>query len=182
MGVATKAWSWGLSWLHDEDGRFRAALVVLAASVLALAGAFFFQHVLKLPPCPLCLIQRWPFYAAIPAAAAAAWSHSRAPAASRILLALLGLGFLGGAAVAAYHAGVEWQFWPGPESCSGTFAVAQDADEFLQRLQNVQVVRCDVAAWRFAGLSLAGWNVPISLGLALVAFLGAADGRTARRL
>jgi disulfide bond formation protein DsbB len=33
-------------------------------------------------------------------------------------------------------------------------------------------VRCDEAAWRFLGLSLAGYNVLISLGLAAVALWG----------
>jgi disulfide bond formation protein DsbB len=31
------------------------------------------------------------------------------------------------------------------------------------------VVRCDEAAWRFLGLSLAGYNVIISLALAAIA-------------
>jgi disulfide bond formation protein DsbB len=33
-------------------------------------------------------------------------------------------------------------------------------------------VRCDEAAWRFLGLSLAGYNVLISLVLALIAGFG----------
>jgi len=40
-------------------------------------------------------------------------------------------------------------------------------------LQGISIVRCDQAAWRFLGLSLAGWNVPMSLGLACVALWGA---------
>ncbi|MGI6245233.1 MAG: disulfide bond formation protein B [Pseudochelatococcus sp.] len=155
---------------------FRASVAVLAVSVLALAGAFFFEYVLRLPPCPLCLIQRWPFYAAIPVAlAAAALSRSGGgrTGTARVLLGALALAFIAGAGVAAYHAGIEWKFWAGPDSCSGAFSVAADADAFLQRLQTVQVVRCDEAAWRFVGLSLAGWNVPLSLGLALTAAWGA---------
>ena len=42
----------------------------------------------------------------------------------------------------------------------------------LKQLQSVSVVRCDEAAWRFLGLSLAGWNVPLSLGLAVLAACG----------
>lgn len=170
-----------LSWLDGDAGRRRAALILLAASILALAGAFYFQYVLGLPPCPLCLIQRWPFYAAIPAAAVAAWASPRAPGLSRLLLVLLALGFVAGAGVAVYHAGVEWKFWTGPESCSGSLSVVDDADAFLQRLQRVQIVRCDEAPWRFAGLSLAGWNVPISLGLAAVAAIGAFSAGRRRR-
>lgn len=154
---------------------FRASLVVLAVSVLAIAGAFYFQYVLHLPPCPLCLIQRWPFYAAMPAAliAAVLSRPSQEPSRwSRLLLGAIALAFLAGAGVAAYHTGIEWKFWQGPESCSGTLTVANDASAFLQRLQTVQVVRCDEAAWRFAGLSLAGWNVLISFGLAVTAAWG----------
>jgi len=33
-------------------------------------------------------------------------------------------------------------------------------------------VRCDEAAWRFLGISLAGYNVLISLALALIACYG----------
>lgn len=164
----------GLSQPNGSSVRFVVAVLVLAISVIALAGAYYFQYVLKLPPCELCLMQRWPFYAAVPLAAAAAWTSRRGPAASKALLAIVGIGFLVGTGLAAFHAGVEWKFWPGLESCSGSLTVAGDADEFLQRLQNVQIVSCTEAAWRFAGLSLAGWNVPLSLALALVSLFGAA--------
>ena len=42
----------------------------------------------------------------------------------------------------------------------------------LEQLRSVQVVRCDEAAWRFLGLSLAGYNVLISLALAALAVYG----------
>lgn len=170
-----------LSKAGGETRRFRVATLLLAASVLSLASAYYFQFVLNLPPCQLCLIQRWPFYAAIPAAALAAWTSGRAPVVSRILLALIGLGFLAGAGVAAFHAGVEWKFWPGLAGCSNPFSTVDNADAFLQRLQQVQVVSCEEAAWRFAGISLAGWNVPLSLILAILAFTGVVGkGKNAR--
>jgi disulfide bond formation protein DsbB len=40
-------------------------------------------------------------------------------------------------------------------------------------LDHISVVRCDEVSWRFLGLSLAGWNVLVSLGLAAVAAWGA---------
>ena len=46
------------------------------------------------------------------------------------------------------------------------------------QIQNTRVVRCDEAAWRFLGLSLAGYNVLISLALAAIA-LGARTARIA---
>ena len=43
---------------------------------------------------------------------------------------------------------------------------------FLRDLERTRVVSCTEAAWRFLGLSLAGWNVLISLGLSGLAFAG----------
>ena len=43
----------------------------------------------------------------------------------------------------------------------------------MNQLQTTRVVSCTEAAWRFLGLSLAGWNVLISLGLAAFAALAA---------
>ena len=43
----------------------------------------------------------------------------------------------------------------------------------MNRLQDIVVVRCDEAAWRFLGISLAGYNALISAALAVVALLGA---------
>ena len=44
-------------------------------------------------------------------------------------------------------------------------------------MKTAQVVRCDEAAWRWLGLSLAGWNALISLGLAALALIAAARAR-----
>ena len=45
--------------------------------------------------------------------------------------------------------------------------------DLMKQLQDISIVRCDQAAWRFLGLSLAGWNVLVSLGLACVGLWGA---------
>ena len=42
----------------------------------------------------------------------------------------------------------------------------------LNQLQSIRVVRCDEAAWRFIGISLAGYNVLVSLLLAAIAAFG----------
>ena len=49
--------------------------------------------------------------------------------------------------------------------------------------ETINIVRCDEVPWRFLGLSLAGYNVLISLALAAVALWGArAIARSANRL
>ena len=83
------------------------------------------------------------------------------------------------AALGAYHAGVEWHWWPGPTDCSGPMTDFTANGPLLNQLQSIRVVRCDEAAWRFLGLSLAGYNVLISLALAAIAALGLARGERA---
>ena len=92
---------------------------------------------------------------------------------------LLALAALGNAGLGAYHAGVEWKFWQGPGDCSGPIVDLGKAGSLLDRLDTVKVVRCDEVQWRFLGLSLAGYNVLISLAMAAIAAWGAS--RTARR-
>jgi len=43
----------------------------------------------------------------------------------------------------------------------------------IEQMNQARVVRCDEAAWRFLGLSLAGYNVLVSLMLAAIALWGA---------
>jgi disulfide bond formation protein DsbB len=94
-------------------------------------------------------------------------------------LVLTALVMLAGAGLGAYHAGVEWQWWPGPTDCSGPVNNLGSARDLLNQMQTTTVIRCDEVALRILGLSLAGWNVLIALGLAAVALWGAAAARRA---
>ena len=150
----------------------QTALVILAAAVATIGGALVFEHAFGLRPCKLCLEQRTPYYLAMPLAAACALAPARL---ARIGLVLLALIFLGSAGLGAYHAGVEWGVFAGPSDCGGgAGAGAGNVGDFLNQLQNTRVVSCTEAAWRFLGLSLAGWNVLISLALAAFAAKAAA--------
>lgn len=149
-----------------------AAAVVLAGAAATIGGALVFEHGLGYLPCKLCLEQRYPYYLAIPVALAAALVPSRVVA--RAALAIVALLFIVSAGLGAYHAGVEWSLWAGPSDCAvAASAPAGSMSDFMQSLQRARVVSCTEAAWRFAGLSLAGWNVVISLALAGLAALAA---------
>jgi disulfide bond formation protein DsbB len=151
-----------------------AALAIGAVAALTLAGAWFFQLVLDIQPCPLCLEQRYAYYLAVPLAIVVAIAAaSRAPRGVVIAgLALLALAALGNAVLGGYHSGVEWGFWPGPTECSGPVVSLGSAGSLLQRLDTVKVIRCDEVQFRFLGLSLAGYNVLISLLMAAIAAWG----------
>ena len=157
-----------------------AAIAVAVAGAATILGAWFFQYGLGLRPCPLCLEQRIPYYVAIPLAVIVAIAAARSAPRSIVAggLALLVAAMLIGAALGVYHSGVEWKWWAGPQDCSGPLDPL-GSGSLLDKLQGgINVVRCDEAAWRFLGLSLAGYNVLISLALAAIAAWGlAAEAR-----
>ncbi|WP_374309229.1 disulfide bond formation protein B [Methylocella sp.] len=151
----------------------RAGALVFAAAALTLAGAWIFEA-MGYAPCELCLKQRIPYYVGVPLAGAAfGLARSGFPRPARWLLAALAALFAASALFGAYHAGVEWGFWPGPADCTGKLDGAGSVEDFLTQLRSVKVVRCDAPALHVLGLSLAVWNAAISAALALVAGLGA---------
>lgn len=143
----------------------QTALTVLAAAAATIGGALVFEHGFGLAPCKLCLMQRNPYYVAMPLALAAALAPPRW---SRLLLGAVAVAFIVSAGLGVHHAGVEWGWWLGPSDCGGAGAASSGGNvgDFLNQLQTIRVVSCTEAAWRFLGLSLAGWNVVISLALA----------------
>ena len=151
-----------------------AALAVTLVAAATIAGAWFFQLVLEILPCPLCLEQRYAYYLAVPLGLLVAFAASREAPRPVLLagLALLALAALANAGLGTYHAGVEWKFWQGPTDCTGPVGNLGSAGNLLERLDTVKVIRCDEVQWRFLGLSLAGYNVLISLLMASVAAWG----------
>ncbi|WP_334370563.1 disulfide bond formation protein B [Bradyrhizobium sp. AZCC 1719] len=173
--------------LHPSHARRPADPIVVAALAIAvvaaatLAGAWFFQLVLDIRPCPLCLEQRYAYYLAVPLGLLVAFAASRGAPRQVALagFAVLLLAALANAWLGGYHAGVEWQFWQGPTDCSGPLADLGSAGTLLQRLDTVKVIRCDEVQWRFLGLSLAGYNVLISLAMAAIAMWGIVSAKRA---
>ncbi|MFC5418087.1 disulfide bond formation protein B [Bosea eneae] len=153
------------------DPRRLIALIGLASLAL-IAGAWFFELVLHLRPCKLCLEQRAPHYAAIGLTALAllfarsGWLQ---------IAALIGLALLmaWSTGLGVYHSGVEWGVFAGPNDCGGAPApAAAGVQDLMKQLQTTRIVSCTEAAWRFLGLSLAGWNALVSFGLLIAALLG----------
>ncbi|MGM4903147.1 disulfide bond formation protein B [Tardiphaga sp. 866_E4_N2_1] len=169
------------STLASSNPALVAALAVGLIALATLAGAWFFQLVLDIRPCPLCLEQRYAYYLAIPLAVLVAIAAARDVPRGLVVtgLVVLALAALANAVLGGYHAGVEWTFWQGPTDCSGPVVDLGKAGSLLERLDTVKVIRCDEVQWRFLGLSLAGYNVLISLLMAAIALWGA--GKTARR-
>ncbi|MEL6747285.1 MAG: disulfide bond formation protein B [Pseudomonadota bacterium] len=161
------------------------AITGLAGATITILTALGYEHLGGYAPCPLCLQQRYAYYAAIPLGLLAVWclSSSAAPTRRQLaagVLALITLAFAINAGLGVYHAGAEWEFWQGPTACAGGATdVISDASGLLAALEADTVVRCDKPSWRFLGISFAGYNALISAALAGIAALGAITARRA---
>src|SRR5215813_13508006 len=116
--------------LLRRDPPVAAAAIVTVIGALTICGFFFFQYVLGYPPCPLCLDQRIAFYVSVPLAALL-WLGASYGASGKVLtagFAVITAIMLWNAGLSAYHAGVEWKFWPGPIDCSGPINSLGSAD------------------------------------------------------
>ncbi len=160
------------------EGRRPGEARTLAAAALLVAGAALaiaigFEVVGGFVPCALCLEQRVGYYAAIPLAAVALATMGAVPALARALLVGAGAALLWSGGLGVYHAGAEWGFWAGPADCGGSDAAARDASSLLTQMAATRLVSCTEAAYRFLGLSFAGWNV-LAAGTAAALALAAA--------
>lgn len=146
----------------------RIAIGLGTVSVLLLLGALGFQYIGHLLPCELCLWQRWPHVGAAVVGFGGpllirVGLLERSVAKGVAALAVLLIAVSG--AIGVYHAGVQWHWWPGPQSCTGPAYRYTGAPLDL----NAPVVLCDIASWRLFGISMAGYN-------ALISFAAAATG------
>lgn len=143
----------------------RRLLIVLAGagSAALLLGAFAFQHIGGLAPCPMCLWQRWPHAIAVVIALAAL----AVPGAALPVIGALAA--LTTAAIAGFHTGVERGWWACSSSCSGGAGLSgQSGNDLLSLEAPINVVMCDEVAWEMLGLSMASWNMLAALALAVL--------------
>jgi len=138
-----------------------AALLLALASVLILLVVLALQYLGDLPPCPLCVWQRWPWLG-VAVLGLIGWRWR-----PRVMLALAVPALLTGAGLGAYHVGVEQGWWALPAGCAAGEG-AQSVEE-LKRLLAEAPPACDQVSFTFLGLSLAGWNVVASLAFAAYA-------------
>lgn len=163
-----------------DDQAYRTGAAALLLAIVSILTALAFEHFGGFAPCPLCLMQRWAYYAGIPVLfMALVLVAAERPVMAKVLFFLVALAFVANAGLGIYHAGAEWQFWPGPDTCASAGTLQRTTDSLLKELGNaVPVVRCDQAAWRLFGLSFAGWNVIVSLVICAAAVNAARQSRT----
>ena len=138
--------------------RIRLALIAGAGSALLLGGAFVFQA-LGYAPCKMCIWQRWPHALAIVLGVAALFM----PAVWLMWIGALAMAITAG--IGFYYTGVERGWFEGPTSCTSGDISNLSSEELMQQILSAPLVRCDEVAWSLAGLSMASWNMILSLVL-----------------
>ena len=142
--------------------------LILAASVVVLGSALLSQYLGGLQPCILCWYQRAPYALTIGVSLSALIFAGPIGARGMALTSgFCALAFVVGAGIAAFHVGVEQQWWLGTSSCGIIGGGgAMTIEDLRAQLLRQPVVRCDEVQWSMFGISMAGYNVMVSLGLA----------------
>ncbi len=147
-------------------------LALAALGFALLAGAYAFEYLGGLKPCPLCLEQRVPWFVLI-VLGGAIFGAGRAGAPRTAMIALYAAAFavtVWSAYLGGYHAGVEYKWWLGPATCTGSGLPT--SGPLLDDLSASEVVLCDEIPWAMFGISLAGFNFLFSLLAIGLASLG----------
>jgi disulfide bond formation protein DsbB len=131
-----------------------AQRLALGVPALLLAGAYLSEYGFGLFPCEMCWWQRYPHFAAVALALASTLAEPK-----RLWIALAALAILISGLIGAFHAGVEYGWWEGITACASNVEAGGDP---LDAIMNAPLVRCDVAPWTLAGISLAGFNAIVS--------------------
>ena len=150
-----------------------ARALALAIPALLLGGAYVAEYGFGLYPCEMCWWQRYPHFAALIFAGLA---FVVAPA--RLWTGLAALALLVSAAIGAFHAGVEYKWWPGITSCA-RIEPSDPGTSPLEAIMNTPMISCDEPQWTLLGISLAGFNflIAAAAGLAVLALLARRDRR-----
>jgi disulfide bond formation protein DsbB len=150
----------------------RAEKIALLAGLFCVAmmmGVYFFEYVVLVLPCEMCYWQRWPHMAAIVTGlGGAALFYTRVidRGAVAVLVWLTLALILISALIGFWQAGVEWRWFPGPDTCTGPrFELTATMN------LNAPVQSCEDPGWRMLGISLAGYNFLCSTAVAVLGAL-----------
>ncbi len=140
------------------DHPFAVPALIVAVSLGALAAALISQYWGGLQPCVLCIYQRYAYLGAIAFGLLGLIAGPRAGA-RRAAVALAGLAFLTGAAIAAFHVGVEQLWWRGTSECHApAFDPNASIADLREQLLGTSFVACDEVQWSLFGISMAGYS------------------------
>ena len=138
--------------------------LILVFSVFALIAAYFIQYVLKHQPCNLCLIERIPYIFSIIVISICLFTKKF----EKFSLIILSLIFFSATLISFYHFGIEQGFIKESLVCDlNNEGKSLSKEALLEQLKKMPV-SCKDVTFRIFGLSLATFNVFISLTLGVI--------------
>ena len=139
-------------------------IVILTIISLTTISALIIQYWLGHEPCKLCLYERIPYFLSMLLIIKILFIKKY----EKITFLILSLVFIGSAALAFYHFGIEQGFFSESLACTtGDLSKTLSKEELLQQLQQ-NSVSCKDVSFRILGLSLAAINTIFSLALSLI--------------
>ena len=138
--------------------------LILLFSVFALIAAYFIQYVLKHQPCNLCLIERIPYFLSIIVISICLITRKF----EKVSLLVLSLIFFSATLISFYHFGIEQGFIIESLVCDLNNENNNLSKEALLNQLKEMPVNCKDVTFKIFGLSLATFNIFISLILSVI--------------
>ena len=145
--------------------KYKTALnLILLFSIFAVTAAYFIQYVLGHQPCNLCLIERIPYIFSIIVISICLFNKKL----EKLTLIILSLIFFSATLIAFYHFGIEQGFIKESLVCELNDKNNNLSKEALLNQLREMPVSCKDVTFKVFGLSLATFNVFISLILGVI--------------
>ena len=138
--------------------------LILLFSIFALIAAYFIQYILKHQPCTLCLIERIPYIFSIIIISICLFTKKF----EKVSLIILSLIFFSAMLIAFYHVGIEQGFIKESLVCDLNNESNNLSKEALLSQLKEMPVSCKDVTFRIFGLSLATYNIFITLILGVI--------------
>ena len=138
--------------------------LMLLFSIFSLIAAYFIQYVLGHQPCNLCLIERIPYIISIIIISICLFLKKF----EKLSLIILSLIFCSATLLAFYHFGIEQEFIKESVVCDLYVTSTDLSKETVLNQLKVMPMSCKDVTFKILGLSLATFNIFISLILGVI--------------
>ena len=132
-------------------------LFILFYSLLAIFFALYIEYILGYEACKLCLYQRIPFLVAI-FVSFIGYNYSKNDKILILIIIIFSISFF----ISGYHYGIENNIFEEFSGCTSNSLEIIDKIELLKSLNN-NITSCKDVNFKFFGISLAGFNLLLSL-------------------
>ena len=138
--------------------------LILLFSIFALLAAYYIQYILKHQPCNLCLVERIPYIFSIIVISICLFAKKY----EKFSLIILSIIFFFATLIAIYHFGIEQGFIKESLVCDLNNESNNLSKEAILNQLKEMSVSCKDVTFKILGLSLATFNIFISLILSII--------------